>query len=110
MRHITFGPTETNYFDLDEDEDSTPQENYSERLNQRFSGQRQTGSLSGASSPRMVRPHRGSNFSSAFNLSQGRSSENKNTEVIFFAGEDLYRDNIVGTRELAIKKYCKCKL
>ena len=24
--------------------------------------------------------------------------------------EDLYRDNIVGTRELAIKKYCKCKL
>lgn len=37
-------------------------------------------------------------------------SDNKNTEVIFFAGEDLYRDNIVGTRELAIKKYCKCKL
>ena len=31
-------------------------------------------------------------------------------EVIFFAMEDLYRDNIVGTRELAIKKYCKCKL
>ena len=24
--------------------------------------------------------------------------------------EDLFRDNIVGTRELAIKKYCKCKL
>ena len=30
--------------------------------------------------------------------------------MVFFAGEDLYRDNIVGTRELAIKKYCKCKL
>ena len=30
--------------------------------------------------------------------------------MTFFAREDLYRDNIVGTRELAIKKYCKCKL
>jgi len=30
--------------------------------------------------------------------------------VTFFAMEDLFRDNIVGTRELAIKKYCKCKL
>ena len=58
----------------------------------------------------MTQPRRGSNFSSAFNLSQGRASEQKNSEVVFFAGEDLYRDNIVGTRELAIKKYCKCKL
>ena len=47
MRQITFGPTQTNYFDLDEDDDDTPQndpltggalahENNSERLNQRF--------------------------------------------------------------------------
>lgn len=34
----------------------------------------------------------------------------KSPEIIFFACEDLYRDNIIGTRELAIKKYCKCKL
>ena len=32
------------------------------------------------------------------------------TDVTFFAGEDLFRDSMVGTRELAIKKYCKCKL
>jgi len=31
-------------------------------------------------------------------------------EVVFYACEDLFRDNLVGTRELAIKKYCKCKL
>jgi hypothetical protein len=30
--------------------------------------------------------------------------------VIFYAGEDIYRDSQVGTRELAIKKFCKCKL
>lgn len=34
----------------------------------------------------------------------------KTSEVVFFAGEDIYRDSVVGTRELAIKKYCKCKL
>jgi len=34
----------------------------------------------------------------------------RHQELIFYAGEDLYRDSIVGTRELAIKKYCKCKL
>jgi hypothetical protein len=33
----------------------------------------------------------------------------KASEVVFFAGEDIYRDSVVGTRELAIKKYCKCK-
>ena len=31
-------------------------------------------------------------------------------EVVFYACEDLFRDSLVGTRELAIKKYCKCKL
>lgn len=34
----------------------------------------------------------------------------KSSEVVFFAGEDIYRDSVVGTRELAIKKYCKVKL
>ena len=34
---------------------------------------------------------------------------NRSQEVTFFAGEDIYRDSIVGTRELAIKKLCKCK-
>ena len=29
---------------------------------------------------------------------------------MFFAGEDIYRDSLVGTRELAIKKHCKCRL
>lgn len=29
--------------------------------------------------------------------------------MVFFAGEDIYRDSAVGTRELAIKKHCKCK-
>lgn len=28
---------------------------------------------------------------------------------MFFAGEDIHRDSVVGTRELAIKKFCKCK-
>lgn len=32
------------------------------------------------------------------------------SEVTFFAGEDIYRDSIVGTRELGIKKLCKVKL
>lgn len=31
------------------------------------------------------------------------------SEVVFYAGEDIFRDSVVGTRELAIKKYCKCK-
>jgi hypothetical protein len=34
----------------------------------------------------------------------------QSSEVVFYAGEDLYRDSVVGTRELAIKKYCKLKL
>ena len=33
----------------------------------------------------------------------------KSSEVVFFAGEDLFRDSMVGTRELAIRKHCKCK-
>ena len=85
MRQITFGPTETNYFDMDEEErspnahahnDST--EINSERVNARL---QRTGTLSGASSPRQTR-QRGSNFSSAFNVSQGRLSDNKNTEDV----------------------------
>lgn len=57
-------------------------------------------------SPRL-QPNRAfnTNFSTSVQAASYRSPD-----VIFFAGEDLYRDNIVGTRELAIKKYCKCKL
>lgn len=33
----------------------------------------------------------------------------KSSEVVFFAGEDIFRDSMVGTRELAIRKHCKCK-
>ena len=52
---------------------------------------------------------RGSAFYQNFSTSVLTGSH-KSLEVVFFAGEDLYRDNIIGTRELAIKKYCKCKL
>ena len=48
-------------------------------------------------------------ISSAFS-SGGNPTPLKSTELVFYAGEDLYRDSVVGTRELAIKKYCKCKL
>ena len=34
----------------------------------------------------------------------------KPSDVVFYAQEDIYRDSVVGTRELAIKKYCKLKL
>ena len=30
-------------------------------------------------------------------------------EVIFYASENLFRESFVGHRELAMKKYCKCK-
>ena len=43
-------------------------------------------------------------------LSSGAQYNQKQNEVVFFAGEDIYRDSVVGTRELAIKKHCKCKL
>lgn len=46
-------------------------------------------------------------LTSAF--SSGAYHAPKSSEVVFFAGEDIFRDSIVGTRELAIKKYCKCK-
>jgi hypothetical protein len=29
--------------------------------------------------------------------------------VVFYAGEHLYRENMFGHKELAMKKYCKCK-
>ena len=45
-------------------------------------------------------------LSSAFSSGAYNS---KSQEVVFFAGEDIYRDSVVGTRELAIKKHCKCK-
>lgn len=47
-------------------------------------------------------------LSSAF--SSGIAYNQKLNEVVFYAGEDIYRDSVVGTRELAIKKHCKCKL
>lgn len=46
-------------------------------------------------------------LSSAFSTGAYNS---RPSEIVFFAGEDIYRDSVVGTRELAIKKYCKCKL
>lgn len=47
-------------------------------------------------------------LASAF--SSGFITRDRPQDVIFFAGEDLYRDSVVGTRELAIKKYCKLRL
>jgi hypothetical protein len=30
-------------------------------------------------------------------------------EVVFYAGENLYRETLIGHREVAMKKYCKVK-
>lgn len=37
------------------------------------------------------------------------SSHRTINEVIFFAGETIYRESMFGHKELAMKKYCKCK-
>ena len=100
MRQVNFGPTHTNYFDIDDHEllERRLSANNSERA------LRARSFRSGSSQQNSPRA-RGSNFSSA-----RHTIDSKNPEVTFFAMEDLFRDNIVGTRELAIKKYCKCKL
>ena len=71
MRQITFGPTETNYYDLDDEGDSPAahEHNDSTEINSERLNPHRTGTLSGASSPRQTIQQRGSNFSSAFNMS-----------------------------------------
>ena len=100
MRQITFGPTHTNYFDIEDDEIIERRAHNSDRARIRTSHRRDS---SQQNSPRA----RGSSFSQRTGPTNEHS---RNLEVTFFAMEDLFRDNIVGTRELAIKKYCKCKL
>lgn len=117
MRQITFGPTHTNYFNIDPD-DAREAGNQSDRgihLQERRSRSvigTSSRTLRGSStnnSPR-IQNSRGSGFDDTFNTSSVQTGSYRSPEVIFFAGEDLYRDNIVGSRELAIKKHCKCKL
>jgi hypothetical protein len=113
MRHITFGPTHTNYFNIDPD-DGREAGNQSDRVI--HLPERRSRSVIGTSS----RTLRGSSTNNSPRIQNSRGSGYFSTsvqtgsyrglEIIFFAGEDLYRDNIVGSRELAIKKYCKCKL
>lgn len=86
---VSFGPT--NYFDIDEEV--------------RLSSRRL--SMSRETSPTM-RSHISSSQSARATTTSRQPLVT--SEVTFYAGEDLYRDSVVGTRELAIKKYCKCKL
>ena len=95
-------PEKLEVFDIDDEEmieRRLRMNSNSERLRRNTTGNIRSGS-SQQNSPRA----RGSSNS------QRQGSSNGNLEVTFFAMEDLFRDNIVGTRELAIKKYCKCKL
>ena len=49
------------------------------------------------------------NLSTERNPSLASSSPTSQAHLIFYAGESLYRENLFGNKEVAIKKFCKVK-
>ena len=84
MRSITFGPT--SYFESSLNRDEPPE----------FDNQ--------PSSNRSQDRNQAANPSSFQNPNPQRSNE-----VAFFSCDNLFRESLVGHRELAMKKGCKCK-
>jgi hypothetical protein len=105
-RQITFGSNQINYFDTDDNPSNRLPVQQSARLRHEspILLHRESIPVERASSVRNVPTI---SLNSAF--STGANGGARDSEIVFFAGEDIYRDGVVGTRDLAVKKYSKIK-